>query len=301
MKILITGATGLIGTELVAELLNQKHTIHYLTTRKAKLEDLPNYKGFYWNPAQNSIDKNCIDGVEVVVHLAGASIAKRWTKSYKKELLDSRTKSAKLLFNLISTTPNHVKQIISASGTAIYPDSLTAVYDENSPEVEQSFLSTIVQKWEESIQKFQFLNIKTTLLRTGVVYSAKGGALQEMINPIKMGVGSAFGTGKQIQSWIHLTDLVQLYCFTINNQLEGIVNAVAPQTVTNQELTLDLAKHLNKKILLPNLPQWLMKLVLGEMSILLFNSKKILPSKALQNNFHFQFPTLQKALTEIIK
>lgn len=301
MKILITGATGLIGTELVAELLNQKHTIHYLTTRKAKLEDLPNYKGFYWNPAQNSIDKNCIDGVEVVVHLAGASIAKRWTKSYKKELLDSRTKSAKLLFNLISTTPNHVKQIISASGTAVYPDSLTAVYDENSPEVEQSFLSTIVQKWEESIQKFQFLNIKTTLLRTGVVYSAKGGALQEMINPIKMGVGSAFGTGKQIQSWIHLTDLVQLYCFTINNQLEGIVNAVAPQTVTNQELTLDLAKHLNKKILLPNLPQWLMKLVLGEMSILLFNSKKILPSKALQNNFHFQFPTLQKALTEIIK
>lgn len=301
MKILITGATGLIGTELVAELLNQKHTIHYLTTRKAKLEDLPNYKGFYWNPAQNSIDKNCIDGVEVVVHLAGASIAKRWTKSYKKELLDSRTKSAKLLFNLISTTPNHVKQIISASGTAIYPDSLTAVYDENSPEVEQSFLSTIVQKWEESIQKFQFLNIKTTLLRTGVVYSAKGGALQEMINPIKMGVGSAFGTGKQIQSWIHLTDLVQLYCFTINNQLEGIVNAVAPQTVTNQELTLELAKHLNKKILLPNLPQWLMKLVLGEMSILLFNSKKILPSKALQNNFHFQFPTLQKALTEIIK
>lgn len=301
MKILITGATGLIGTELVAELLNQKHTIHYLTTRKAKLEDLPNYKGFYWNPAQNSIDKNCIDGVEVVVHLAGASIAKRWTKSYKKELLDSRTKSAKLLFNLISTTPNHVKQIISASGTAIYPDCLTAVYDENSPEVEQSFLSTIVQKWEESIQKFQFLNIKTTLLRTGVVYSAKGGALQEMINPIKMGVGSAFGTGKQIQSWIHLTDLVQLYCFTINNQLEGIVNAVAPQTVTNQELTLELAKHLNKKILLPNLPQWLMKLVLGEMSILLFNSKKILPSKALQNNFHFQFPTLQKALTEIIK
>lgn len=301
MKILITGATGLIGTELVAELLNQKHTIHYLTTRKAKLEDLPNYKGFYWNPAQNSIDKNCIDGVDVVIHLAGASIAKRWTKSYKKELLDSRTKSAKLLFNLISTTPNHIKQIISASGTAIYPDSLTAVYDENSPEVEQSFLSTIVQKWEESIQKFQFLNIKTTLLRTGVVYSAKGGALQEMINPIKMGVGSAFGTGKQIQSWIHLTDLVQLYCFTINNQLEGIVNAVAPQTVTNQELTIELAKHLNKKILLPNLPQWLMKIVLGEMSILLFNSKKILPSKALQNNFHFQFPTLQKALTEIIK
>jgi uncharacterized protein (TIGR01777 family) len=301
MKILITGATGLIGTELVAELLNQKHTIHYLTTRKTKLEDLPNYKGFYWNPSLNSIDKNCIDGVEVVVHLAGASIAKRWTKSYKKELLDSRTKSAKLLFNLISTTPNHVKQIISASGTAIYPDSLTAVYDENSPEVEQSFLSNVVQKWEEGINKFQFLNIKTTLLRTGVVYSAKGGALQEMIRPIKMGVGSAFGTGKQIQSWIHLTDLVQLYCFTINNQLEGIVNAVAPQTVTNQELTLELAKHLNKKILLPNLPQWLMKIVLGEMSILLFNSKKILPSKALHSNFYFQYPTIEKALAEIIK
>jgi uncharacterized protein (TIGR01777 family) len=301
MKILITGATGLIGTELVAELLNQKHTIHYLTTRKAKLEDLPNYKGFYWNPAQNSIDKNCIEGVDVIVHLAGASIAKRWTKSYKKELLDSRVKSAKLLFSLISSSPNQIKHIVSASGTAIYPDSLTAVYDENSSEIEHSFLSNVVQKWEEGINKFQFLNIKTTLLRTGVVYSAKGGALQEMIRPIKMGVGSAFGTGKQIQSWIHLTDLVQLYCFTINNQLEGIVNAVAPQTVTNQELTLELAKHLNKKILLPNLPQWLMKIVLGEMSILLFNSKKILPSKALHSNFHFQYPTIVKALAEIIK
>lgn len=301
MKILITGATGLIGTELVAELLKQNHTIHYLTTRKEKVENHKNYKGFYWNPTQNIIDKNCIEEIDIIVHLSGASIAKRWTNRYKKELFDSRTKSAKLLFNLLSSNPHQVKHIISASGTAIYPDSLTAIYDETTTEVEESFLSSVVQKWEESIQKFQFLNIKTSLVRTGVVYSSKGGALLEIIKPIKMGVGSAFGSGQQIQSWIHLTDLVQLYSLVINSEIEGVINAVAPQKVTNQELTKAIAKRFHKTIWLPNIPQWFMRLILGEMSILLFNSKNIVPLIAMNNNFHFQYPTPEAALDEIIK
>jgi uncharacterized protein (TIGR01777 family) len=134
-----------------------------------------------------------------------------------------------------------------------------------------------------------------------VVYSAKGGALLEIIKPIKMGFGSAFGSGQQIQSWIHLTDLVQLYILVINNEIEGVINAVAPQKVTNQELTEAIAKRFHKTIWLPNIPQWFMKLILGEMSILLFNSKNIVPQIAMDNNFHFQFPTLETALDEIIK
>lgn len=301
MIILITGATGLIGKQLVAELLNQNHTLHYLTTQKSKLNELANCSGYYWNPSSGEIDAKCFDGVDVIVHLAGASIAKRWTHSYKKEVLDSRIKTTHLLFNTLQNTPHQVKKVVSASGTAIYPDSLTAIYDENSSEVEDSFLSHVVQKWEEAVQKFHFLNIQTARIRTGVVYSAKGGALLEIIKPIKMGFGSAFGSGQQIQSWIHLTDLVQLYSLVINSEINGVVNAVAPQTVTNQELTRAVAKHLKRKIWLPNVPQWVMKMVLGDMSILLFNSKKIVPQKALDNHFRFQFPTLDEALDEIIK
>jgi uncharacterized protein (TIGR01777 family) len=301
MTILITGATGLIGTSLVEALLKQNHTLHYLTTQQNKVNQLPNCSGFFWNPNEGIIDEKCFVGVDVIVHLAGASIAKRWTPGYKKEVLDSRIKTTHLLFNTLQTLPHQVKKIVSASGTAIYPDSLTAVYNENATQVEDSFLSNVVQKWEEAVQKFHLLNIKSAQIRTGVVYSAKGGALLEIIKPIKMGFGSAFGSGQQIQSWIHLTDLVQLYCLVINSEIEGVVNAVAPQTVTNQELTEAVATHLNRKIWLPNVPQWVMKLVLGDMSILLFNSKKIVPQKAIDHHFQFQYPTLNQALNEIIK
>jgi hypothetical protein len=140
-----------------------------------------------------------------------------------------------------------------------------------------------------------------TKLRTGVVFSEKGGALIEMIKPIKMFVGSAFGSGKQMQSWIHLADVANLYYFVIQNQIEGIINAVAPNSISNQELTKAIAKDLKRPLFLPNIPQFVMKLILGEMSILLFNNKKILPKRALELGFKFQFPLVEEALQNIIK
>ncbi|MEC4003962.1 TIGR01777 family oxidoreductase [Flavobacterium sp. SUN052] len=301
MKLLITGATGLIGNELVALLLKNNHTVHYLTTSQSKINNKPNYFGFYWNPQESKIDENCIEGVDVIVHLAGASISKRWTNSYKQELIESRVLSANLLFNLLKKTPNQVKHYISASGTAIYPDSYDVIYDETSKQVDTSFLGHVVVKWEESADQFKLLNLKVTKLRTGVVFSEKGGALLEMIKPIKMYFGSGFGSGNQMQSWIHLTDIANLYYFVIQNQIEGILNAVAPEYITNQGLTKALAKHLKRPLFLPNVPQFVMKLILGEMSILLFNNKKILPKKALSSGFQFQFDTVEKALQNIIK
>lgn len=301
MKILITGATGLIGSELVKVLLQNQHSVNYLTTSKDKIKDKPNYKGFYWNPEEGKIDENCIHGVDVIVHLAGASISKRWTNSYKQELIESRVLSAHLLFGLLKKAQHQVQHIVSASGTAIYPDSPTAVYDEDSHQVENSFLANVVVRWEESIDQFKLLNLKVTKLRTGVVYSKKGGALQEMIKPIKMGVGSGFGSGKQVQTWIHLADIAQLYYFVIQHQTEGIINAVAPQTITNQNLTKLLAQKLHKPLWLPNIPQFVMKLILGDMHILLFNDKNIIPKRALELGFKYQFPTIQEALNDIIK
>lgn len=301
MKILITGATGLIGQELVELILQNNHTVHYLTTSPQKIKNATNYYGFYWNPAEGKIDENCLEGVDTIVHLAGASISKRWTNSYKQELIESRILSANLLFNLLKKSQHQVQHFISASGTAIYPDSNTAVYDESSSQKDDSFLGNVVIKWEESADQFQLLNIMVTKMRTGVVFSAKGGALLEMIKPIKMYVGSGFGSGKQMQSWIHLTDLVNLYYWVIQNQIEGIINAVAPNAISNQDLTKAIAQQLHRPLFLPNVPQFVMKLILGDMHILLFNDKKIIPKRALSLGFHFQFDTVQKALQAEIK
>ena len=226
MKVLITGATGLIGQELTDLLLRNNHTVHYLTTSILKIHNKANCYGFYWNPEEGKIDENCIEGVDVIVHLAGASISKRWTNSYKQELIESRVLSANLLFSLLKKTPNQVNHFVSASGTAIYPDSDTKIYDEFSTEIEDSFLGNVLVKWEESADQFNLLSLKVTKLRTGIVFSEKGGALLEMIKPIKMYVGSGFGSGNQIQSWIHLTDVVNLYYFVIQNNVEGVINAV---------------------------------------------------------------------------
>jgi uncharacterized protein (TIGR01777 family) len=189
MKILITGATGLIGTELVSLLLQNGIAIHYLTTSKDKIKSQLNYQGFYWNPAQGIIDENCLMGVDAIIHLAGASIAKRWTDNYKTEILESRIIATNTLFKAVKENPNQITQIVSASGTAIYPDSDAIVYKEEDNKLDDSFLSNVVVKWEESVDKFTLLNIKVCKLRTGVVYAKNGGALQEMIKPIRFGLG----------------------------------------------------------------------------------------------------------------
>lgn len=301
MNILITGATGLIGQELVALFLEKGHTINYLTTSKDKIVSKPKYFGYYWNPKENCIDENCLINVDVIIHLAGASIAKRWTAAYKKEIIDSRINTAALLFKTLNNNPHQVKQIISASGTAIYPESELELYDESTKSTEQNFLASVVNKWEESADAFQKSGIKVCKLRTGVVLSNKGGALPEMVKPIKMGFGASMGNGKQIQSWIHYKDLIQLYYFVFENQLEGVFNAVAPNPVSNAELTKTIAKTIHRPLFIPNIPQFLMKFILGEMSILLFSSKNI-SSKKIQNlGFRFIFPTCEEAIEDLYK
>ena len=300
MRILITGATGLIGSELVLLLLQNGISVHYLTTSKRKIENQPNYKGFFWNPKLGIIDENCLMGVDAIIHLAGASISKRWTKSYKQEIIESRIFSSNLLFKIVKENPNQVKQIISASGTAIYPNSSSTVYTEDSKTIADNFLSNVVLKWEESVDKFQSLNIKVCKLRTGVVFSDKGGALLEIVKPIKLGLGSPFGDGKQVQSWIHLHDLVTMYLFAVENSLEGVYNAVAPHPITNSELTKNIATILEKPLFMPNIPKFVMKLILGDMHELLFDNKKISAQKIINAGFVFQYLTSEKALKDIL-
>jgi len=300
MKILITGATGLVGSELVSLLLQNGETVHYLSTSKKKLESQSNYKGFYWNPQQGIIDENCFIGVDAIIHLAGANIGKRWTKNYKQEIIESRILSSNLLFKSLKDFPHQVKQIVSASAVGIYPDDLKKVYTESEKEVDNSFLGNVVLKWEESVDKFKLLDIKVCKLRTGLVLSNKGGALMEMVKPIKYGAGAPFGSGRQVQSWIHIHDLAELYYFAVKNSWQGVFNAVAPNPVTNKELTEEIATAVKRPIIIPTMPKFLMSIVLGEMHMMLFTSQNVSSQKASDNGFVFKYKIVEKALNHLL-
>ena len=300
MKILITGATGMVGSELSSLLLQNGHSIHYLSTSHKDLKHEPGYRGYYWNPEQGIIDENCMLGVDAIVHLAGAPISKRWTENYKQEIIESRIVSANLLYKLLKNNPHQVRHFISASAIGIYPDSLTQLYTEDNKSVDASFLGNVVAKWEASVDKFGPLNMKVCKIRTGLVLAKNGGMLKELQKPIQAGLGAPFGTGKQWQSWIHIHDLAHLYYFVIQNQWQGIYNGVAPNPVTNTVLARTIAKKLKKPFFMPNVPRFLMKLLLGDMHILLFTSQKVSPQKAIDNGFEFKYKTLDSALDNLI-
>ena len=301
MTILITGATGLVGQELVSLFLQNGHTVHYLSTSNNKLVTNSNYKGFYWNPKTAEIDTDSLADVEVVVHLAGASVAKKWTKSYKDEIIESRVLSTKLLFQTLQNTQNKVKQIVSASAIGIYPDSLTNIYHESDLDIDVSFLGNVVKLWENEVNQFEKLQLIVSKIRIGIVLAKNGGALQEMVKPIQYGVGAAFGSGEQYQSWIHIQDLVAIFYHVIENKLPGIYNGVSPYPVTNTELTKSIAKTLKKPFFLPNIPKFVMQLILGEMHQILFSSQHVSCRKLLDENFQFKFASLDKALNDLLK
>ena len=301
MTVLITGATGLVGQELVNLLLQNGHNVHYLSTSKSKLVTNTNYKGFYWNPKKAEIDTNALTDVEVIIHLAGANVAKKWTTAYKEEIIESRVLSTQLLYQTLQKNSHQVKQIISASAVGIYPDSLTNIYHETDLDIDVSFLGNVVKQWENEVSQFEKLEIIVSKIRIGIVLAKNGGALQEMAKPIKYGVGAAFGSGEQYQSWIHIHDLVAVFYHVIENELPGIYNGVSPYPVSNAELTKAIAKTLEKPLFLPNIPQFVMKLILGEMHQILFSSQHVSCRKLLDENFQFKFASLDKALNDLLK
>ena len=301
MKVLITGATGLVGNELVSLLLKNGIHINYLTTSEDKIQNETKYCGYYWNPDKGIIDENCISDVDAIFHLAGASVSKRWTHAYKQEILESRTHSTNVLYNLLKTKQNKLRQFISASAIGIYPDSLEKVDSEETTEVDNSFLGHVVQKWEEAVDKIAKLDIKVAKIRTGIVLSGKGGALVEMARPVRFGVGSGFGTGNQIQSWIHVQDLVNIYYYALTHQLEGVYNAVAPYPVSNNTLVKEIAKALDKPLFMPNIPKFAMELVLGEMHQILFSSQNVSAKKIIGEGYQFKYLSLEKALKNTLR
>ncbi|OYQ38117.1 TIGR01777 family protein [Flavobacterium cyanobacteriorum] len=302
MRVLITGATGLVGSELVSLLLKNGIHINYLTTSKTKIQGESRYTGFYWNPEKGIIDEDAITDVDVIVHLAGATISKRWTKAYKQEILESRVLSTGVLANLLRNKQHTVRQFVSASAIGIYPDSLVNIYSEDFTGYDNSFLSHVVQNWEKSVDRIaQSGNIKVAKVRTGIVLSANGGALKEMARPARFGFASGLGSGEQIQSWIHIQDLVNIYYFIINNNLEGVYNAVSPYPVSNNTLMENIARVLNKPYFMPNVPKFMLELILGEMHTLLLASQNVSAKKIIAQGYQFRYLSLDKALQDTLQ
>ncbi|WP_243471229.1 TIGR01777 family oxidoreductase [Winogradskyella sp. MH6] len=300
MTVLITGATGLIGQEIVKLCHAQEITVHYLTTSKSKLSTEANYKGFYWNPNTNEIDHNCFKGVSAIINLVGASISKRWTDKYKKEILNSRTKTAQLLQDTIIKHGYEIEHVVSASAIGVYPTSLTNYYEEDSTQVSGTFLGKVVEQWETAVDGFKTLGSKVAKVRIGLVLAKDGGALPQIVKPIRYGAGAAFGDGKQWQSWIHVQDLAGIFIFLLQHQLEGIYNGVAPNAVTNKELTKVAANVLKRPLILPNIPKFVMRLALGEMHILLFESQRVSSQKIENKGFNFTYANLRPALEDLL-
>lgn len=300
MKILIAGATGLIGKSLVARCMEEGILVNYLTTRKEKIKTEPNIQGYYWNPSKGIIDEKALDGVISVVNLAGASVSKRWTASYKRTILKSRTEPAQLLLKVLKERINTVTQYISASGISIYPSSLDELYTEKNTKIASSFLGKIVQVWEASADTFSTIGIKVSKVRTGIVLSTEGGALPQMVKPIKMGVGAPLGNGEQWQSWIHINDIVGIYMHLLKNDLSGVFNAVSPNPVTNKRLTHMIADILDKNLWMPNVPAFLLRLVLGKRASLALESQLVSAEKIQESGYNFEYVNPENALSDLL-
>jgi uncharacterized protein (TIGR01777 family) len=190
--------------------------------------------------------------------------------------------------------------VVSASAIGIYPSSFTNYYDEAYDQNSDSFLGTVVAQWEDAIDGFKELGCKVAKIRIGLVLARQGGALPEIIKPIKFGAGAAFGNGKQWQSWIHVTDLANIFLHVVAHKLEGVYNGVAPNAVTNSELTKTVAKVLHRPLIMPNIPKPLMKLILGEMHMLLFESQRVSSDKIKAKGFYFKYAILKPALIDIL-
>ena len=298
--LLITGATGLVGKALVKQCLAQGDTVHYLTTQKSKITSKVNHKGFYWNPQNNTIDTACFEGVEVVINLAGSSIAQRWTKAAKTSILSSRMNALELIHSSIETHNFPIQHIISASAIGVYPDSKTRYYEEEFQGTDASFLRTVVKSWEGSLKSFQSLGIKTTAVRIGIVLDANEGALPKIMGPIKQYFGSALGSGEHWQSWIHIDDLVRLFRFVLESKLEGVYNAVAPNPVQQKDLVKSIAKIIQRPLFLPNVPEFVLQMLLGEMSAIALESQRVCSKKIENEGFQYQYHELDVALENLL-
>ena len=299
-SILLTGASGLVGTRLTDMLLQKGYQVAHLG-RSKRPGKVPSY---VWNVAKGEFDPEALNGVDAIIHLAGAGVAeKRWTSRRKKEILESRTKSSALLYETLKKMNSKVRAVVSASAIGYYGfglDEKTLFTEESKPG--NDYLSRVVVAWEREVDAIASLGIRVVKIRIGIVLSDKGGALKEMAGPIKIGIGSPLGSGKQILSWIHLDDLCAMFIRAVEDEsMKGAYNAVSPQPVTNRDMTRALAKVLNRPLLLPPVPAFVLRIMIGEMTDIVVNGRNVSSEKIRKTGFTFKFTDLKSALEALFQ
>ncbi|WP_442589020.1 TIGR01777 family oxidoreductase [Pedobacter sp. AW31-3R] len=295
--ILITGATGMLGKELMTTLLARGYRISILAR---KPQTIPNVNVYLWDVYRQKIDANCLNEVDSIIHLAGENISKgKWTEKRKKQIIDSRVLSAGLLYQTIAAHKNQVRDFISASAVGYYGDRGEEILNEESA-AGDDFLAESCLQWEFAVDQGKAMGLRVVKIRTGVVLSKEEGALPAMATPVKWFAGAALGTGKQWIPWIHHHDMTQIYLHALENKsMKGAYNACAPFPITNACLTKAIAAKLHRPVWPFHVPEKVMKILLGEMSAIVLNSTNTSVQHLLDTGFIFNFTLLDKALSDI--
>jgi uncharacterized protein (TIGR01777 family) len=297
MKVLITGGSGLVGSALTKRLLKEGIEVTHLTrTKNSKL----GVKTYVWDWKKNYLEDNALEGVTHIVHLAGAGIAEKpWTMPRKRVIVKSRVLTARLLETEIRKAGHKLDAFISASGIGYYGAITTdEVYTETGPNGDD-FVAECCLQWEDAANKFSDLS-RVVILRTGIVLDKDGGAVAKIGSSIKRGIGAALSTGKQFMPWIHLDDMVEVYYQTLmNSEKKGCYNAVADEHIDNETFTIELADALRRRLWLPKVPAFVMKMIFGEMSEILLKGSRVSNEKLKATGFEFKYSKLRPALKSL--
>ena len=300
MKVLITGATGLIGSQIVKDCIKSNISVNFLTTSKKKITKSEMVNGFYWNPKNKIIDLDCFKGVDSIIALSGSSISKLWTKSNKRKIINSRVETLEFLKESIKEKNIPIKRLVSASGVSLYPDSLEKEFSENETNSDDSFLAEVINRWENAAKSFKTIGLDVAIIRIGLVLSLESGVLKETIKPMNFGFGVIFGSGNQYQSWIHIEDISKLFIFVLEKKLKGIYNGVSPNFIKNSEFTKIISSVHSIAMFNIKIPRIFFSIIFGEMHVLLFKSHKISSRKIQDEGFSFKFDNLKDAVENLI-
>jgi uncharacterized protein len=298
LKITVTGASGFIGRRLLKSLAGDAHTVQVLS-RHAGTNMPGNIKVWPWDPAKSEPPADALRDTDAVIHLAGEPVAQRWTGHVKQRIRDSRELGTRHLVQAISKLPKPPGVLVCASASGYYGSRGDEILTEDSP-AGTGFLAGVCRAWEAEALKAEAFGTRVVRVRIGIVLDTRGGALQKMLPPFKMGVGGKMGTGKQWMSWIHIDDLVGIFRCAVEQRVPGVMNGVAPYPVVNAEFTRTLAATLHRPAIFP-VPEFALKLLFGEMSEVLFASQRVSPKAAEQAGYRYRFPQLSAALADILK
>jgi len=300
MKLLITGGSGTLGQNITQLAISKNYQVNILTRNKNLSSNKNGIKYYYWDPSQKIIDHNCFDGVDSVINLSGYNVFCYWTNKNKSKILESRIESTSFILSQIKERNVKIKSFVSASGIAAYRDSPSVVStEENGVDIPSSFINQVVIKWESKVRDYEEIlpDISFSILRVGLVLSNYGGLFKISKNLSKLFLLSPLGSGNQWQSWIHVDDVSIIFLRSIENGEKGIINLVSPNPVIQKDLLKIIALNNNSKVILPNIPSFIVKTVFGEMSELVLSSQKVRSNRL--NDYVFKFSKIDLAIKDL--